>query len=259
MLNIIPKVKKMKKQQFYQHKDFFTHIVCDQDLMSAEMRDLLSNPDNYIRRSNAKIIQDNFKNKIVYLGIDKIPAIIKIHNYKSTWHKIKRFFRRTRASRSWHYSFLFNRNGIPTPRPMAYKETRIGPLRGDSYFIYEWVEGINGEQYFMNNKSNTEKIQKAINSIVDMTRKINNLGLIHGDIRLKNTVFRGDEMFLTDFDDTKKKKWYKTKSMNNRDFRGLIKDIHYHVPPEIQPLFLYRLELISEDVKRLVKSYVHKP
>lgn len=227
--------------------------------MSAEMQDLLCNPDDYIRRSNAKIIQNNFKNKIAYLEIGKIPAIIKIHNYKSIWHKIKRFFRRTRASRSWHYSFLFNENGIPTPRPIAYKETRIGPLRGDSYFIYEWVEGINGEQYFIHNKKNLEKIQKAINSIVEMTRKISSLGLIHGDIRLKNMVFKDDEIFLTDFDDTKKRKWYKTKFMNNRDFRGLIEDIYYNVPPEIQPLFLSRLELISEDIKRLVKSYVHKP
>ena len=223
------------------------------------MHDLIGNPDDYIRRDNAKIIQNNFKNKIVYLEIGNVPVIIKIHNYKSTWHKIKRFFRRTRASRSWHYSFLFNENGIPAPRPIAYKETRMGPLRGDSYFIYEWVDGINGEQYFINNKGNAENIQKAINSIIEITRKIKNLGLIHGDIRLKNMIFRDDEIFLTDFDDIKKRKWYKPGTVNNRDFRGLIKDIYYNVPPEIQPLFLSRLELLGEDISRLVKSYRHKP
>jgi tRNA A-37 threonylcarbamoyl transferase component Bud32 len=249
----------MQKQQFYRHKNFFTHIVCDKDFISEEMQGLLGNPDDYICRGNAKIIQDNFKNKIVYLEIGKVPAIIKIHNYKSIWHKIKRFFRRTRASRSWHYSFLFNENGIPAPRPIAYKETRIGPLRGDSYFIYEWVDGINGEQYFINNKGNAENIQKAINSIIEITRNIKNLGLIHGDIRLKNMIFRDDEIFLTDFDDIKKRKWYKPGTVNNRDFRGLIKDIYYNVPPEIQPLFLSRLELLGEDINRLVKSYRHKP
>jgi RIO-like serine/threonine protein kinase len=154
---------------------------------------------------------------------------------------------------------LFNDNGIRTPRPIAYKETRIGPFRGDSYFIYEWVDGINGEQYFKKNKRNIEKIQKAINSIIEITQKIKNLGLIHGDIRLKNMVFNGDEIFLTDFDDTKKRKWYKTDFINNRDFRGLIEDIYYNVPPDIQQLFLFRLELVGADIKHLVRSYKHRP
>lgn len=223
------------------------------------MKALLDNPENYIRRNRAETIQNNFKNKIIYLEISKVPMIVKIHNYKSVGHKIKRLFRKTRASRSWHYSFLFNESGIATPRPIAFKETRIGPFRCDSYFIYEWVEGINGEQYFMNNRENVEKIQKAIDAIVEITRKINNLGLIHGDIRLKNLVFREDEIFLTDFDDTKKRKWYKPNRVNNRDFRGLIKDIHYNVPQEIQPLFLSKLELLGEDIKHLVKNYKHKP
>jgi tRNA A-37 threonylcarbamoyl transferase component Bud32 len=258
-LNPNPKVVKMQKKQFYRHKNFFTHIVCDKVFLSEEMQTLLVDLDDYIHRGNAKIIQNNFKNKIAYMEVGKVPVIIKIHNYKSAWHKIKRYFRRTRASRSWHYSFLFNENGIITPKPIAYKETRIGPLRCDSYFIYQWVDGINGEQYFVNNRRNAEKIRKAINAIVEITQKIKNLGLIHGDIRLKNMVFSGDEIFLTDFDDTKKRKWYKPETVNNRDFRGLIEDIYYNVPSEIQPLFLSRLELLGDDIRRLVKSYIHKP
>jgi len=92
-----------------------------------------------------------------------------------------------------------------------------------------------------------------------MTRTIKKLGLIHGDIRLKNMVFRGDNLLLTDFDDTKKRQWYKSNYMNNRDFRGLIEDIYYNVPPEIQPLFLSRLESVGDDIRKLVRSYKHRP
>jgi serine/threonine protein kinase len=244
----------MQIQPFYLHKNFFTRTVCDQEFLSEEMRMMLNDPEDYIRRKNAKIIQDNFKNKIVYLEIGKIQAMIKIHNYKSIGHKIRRYFRKTRASRSWHYSILFNENGIRTPRPIAYKETRIGPLRGDSYFIYEWVDGINGEQYFVNNRKDAEKIKKAIAAILEITEKIKHLGLIHGDIRLKNMVFQGDEIFLTDFDDTKKRKWYKSDLTNNRDYRGLIHDIYHNVPREFQPFFLSRLELLGDDIKHVVKS-----
>lgn len=249
----------MQKQRFFQSKDFFSRIVCDRDFLSQEMSSLLSHPDDYIRQNKGKIIQNNFKNKIVYLEIGKVKTVIKIHNYKSIWHKIRRFFRRTRASRAWRYSLLFNEHGIRTPRPIAYKETKIGPLRGNSYFVYEWVEGINGEEYFINNKKNLEKMQKAINAIIEITRKIRELGLIHGDIWLKNIVFRGNDVFLIDFDDTRKRKWYKPNRVNNRDFRGLIKDIHHNVPQEIQPLFLSKLELLGEDIKHLVKTYKHKP
>jgi len=245
----------MQKEQFYRHKNFSAYIICDKDFVSEEMQALLNDPDDYIRRDSAKVIQNNFKNKIVYLVINNVSMIIKIHNYKSIWHKIRRFLRKTRASRSWHYSIFFNENGIRTPRPIAYKETRIGPLRGNSYFIYEWVDGINGEQYFVNNRRNVEKIKKTINSILEITQKIKNLGLIHGDIRLKNMVFKGDEIFLTDFDDTKKRKWYKPEIVNNRDFRGLIHDIYHNVPREFQHFFLSQMELLGDDIKHVVKSY----
>jgi len=250
---------KMRKKQIYRLNNFFTRIVCDQHFISDEMNTLLRDPDDYLQRHPCRVMQNNFKNRIVFLEIGTTKAVVKIHNYKSTWHRIKRYFRRTRASTSWHYSFLFNENGIPTPRPIAYKETRIGPLRGDSYFIYEWVDGINGEEYFTKNKANPEIVEKAIDAIVDMTRTIKKLGLIHGDIRLKNMVFRGEDLLLTDFDDTKKRKWYKSNYMNNRDFRGLIEDIYYNVPPEIQPLFLSRLESVGGDIRKLVRSYKHRP
>jgi RIO-like serine/threonine protein kinase len=227
--------------------------------MSDEMQVMLNDPDHYIREGHAQIIQNTFKNKIAFIEIGKTGTAIKIHNYKSTWHKIKRFFRRTRASKSWQYSFLLNENGIQTPRPIAYKETRIGPLRCGSYFIYEWVNGITGDQYFKENEDNAEKIQKAIRSIIEITGKIKNLGVIHGDIRLENMIFNGDEIYLIDFDDAKSRKWYRSKFVNNRDFRGLIKDIHYNVPRGIQPLFLSRLSNLGEDIRHLVKSYRHKP
>ena len=249
---------KMRKKQIYRLNNFFTRIVCDQHCISDEMNTLLRDPDDYLQRHPSRIMQNNFKNRIVFLEIGTTKAVVKIHNYKSTWHRIKRYFRRTRASTSWHYSFLFNENGIPTPRPIAYKETRIGPLRGDSCFIYEWVDGITGDEYFLKNQENAPKIQKAIESIVALTSKIKNLCLIHGYIRLKNIIFRDDEIFLTDFDDIGKRRWYKPGFVNNRDFRGLIKDIHYNVPAAIQPVFLSRLALLGDDIKSLVKSYRHK-
>ena len=181
---------------FYRFKNFFTCVVCDQAFLSDNMRALLDNPKTYLQQAETRIIQDNFKNKIVCLEINRTKAVIKIHKYKSAWHRIKRLFRKTRANRSWEYSLLLNKHGIPTPQPIAYKESRIGPLRGDSYFIYEWVDGINGEEYFTKHKTHPEIVEKAVDAIVDMTRTIKKLGLIHGDIRLKNMVFKGDNLLL---------------------------------------------------------------
>jgi hypothetical protein len=67
--------------------------------------------------------------------------------------------------------------------------------------------------------------------------KVRNLGLRPGDIRLTNGIFRGDEIHLTDFDDTKPRKWYKPSAVNNRDFRGLIKDVRYNAPLAFNPFF----------------------
>ena len=129
------------------------------------------------------------------------------------------------------------------PKPVAFVEERIGILRGMSHFVYEYEEGITGENYFKFHINSPERIERGMDMVISMVLKIRGLGLIHGDIRMSNLIFQDHRICLLDFDDMRPRRWYKLPRVKNRDIRGLRKDIHYNIPKKIQNKFLDKLEL----------------
>ena len=225
----------------YYKKSLSRLVRCRRDRLSRSIRDLLRDPDRFLDHENCQIIQNNFKSKLGLIRVDGSELVIKYHNYKDRFHKFRRYFRPTRASKNWYYSNLLLDEGVWVPEPVAYIETRIGLLRGESYFIYEYVSGINGEDYFRQSRHDPDRATRAIDLVVDLVRRIKDLGLIHGDIRVSNMIFKDDRVCLLDLDDIKPLTWYQASWVKNRDIRGLIKDIGYNIPPELQQSFLRRL------------------
>lgn len=168
--------------------------------------------------------------------------VIKRHNYKSLWHRCKRYFRSTRSRRNWVMSQILLANNIWVPTPVAYVETRIGCLRGKSFYVYEYVDGLIGEEYFKYHIDSPEKIEQGIDLVIDLMRRIKALGYIHGDIRMSNLIFTEDSLCLLDLDDIKAIAWYQSRHVRERDVRGLRTDIFYNIPSTLQERFLQRLK-----------------
>ncbi|MCF8066986.1 MAG: hypothetical protein K9L30_00220 [Desulfobacterales bacterium] len=226
----------------YYNKNFFISITCKKQFMSDKMLELLNDPDLFLDREDTNIIQNNFKSKLGIIQLDGKKIVIKRHNYKSAWHRFKRYFRKTRAGRNWYFTKFLLANGIWVPAPVAYVEKRIGCLRGMSYFMYEYIDGITGEAYFKNIINDHAKIEHAIDLVIILMNKIKDLHLIHGDLRMSNLIFKNDKICLLDLDDIKPITWYQVNHYKTRDIRGLKKDIGYNIPPTIQSRFLKRLE-----------------
>lgn len=229
-------------QDEYCIRNFFVHIVCNKRFLSERLLTLLNNPDNLLDHEGTVVLQNNFKSKLGIVELDGKKIVIKRHNYKSVWHRFKRYFRKTRASKNWHYSKILLANHIWVPMPVAYVETRIGFLRGKSFFLYEYVDGITGEEYFKTNANSPDKIEHAMGLVIALMQGIKNLKLIHGDIRMSNLIVKNDTLCLLDLDDIKPISWYHVNRVKNRDLRGLKKDIGYNIPPCLQERFLNRLE-----------------
>ena len=231
------------EEEYY--KVTFNRVIrCKKHRLSTALGDLCRDPDRFLMREHSHIVQNNFKSKIVLIRIDGTDLVIKYHNYKDSFHKFRRYFRPTRASRNWHFSKILREKGIWVPEPVACIESRIGILRGDSYFIYEYVSGMNGEEYFRKYRHSPEQAALGMDLVVELVIKIKEIGLIHGDIRMSNLIFSNDRICLLDLDDIKPHAWYQPKIIKNRDVRGLIKDIKYNIPEELQDQFLFRLSSI---------------
>lgn len=229
--------------EVYSKKSFSAIVMCNKQFLSDDMLTLLDDPDVFLDNSKAKIIQNNFKSKVGIVVLDGKRLVIKRHNYKSKWHKFKRYFRPARSSRNWYYSHFLISRGIFVPKPVAFVEKRIGLLRGMSHFVYEYVKGITGETYFENNMESPEKIEQGMGMVVSLVTKIRELGIIHGDIRMSNLIFQDNRICLLDFDDMRPIRWYKPQRVRNRDIRGLQKDIFYNIPQGLQKKFLDKLDL----------------
>ena len=229
--------------EFYSKKTYSARVMCNKQFVSDEMLRLLDNPDAFLDSSKTEIIQDNFKSKVGIIVLDGKKLVIKRHNYKSQWQKIRRYFRPTRSRRNWYYSNFLTSKGIFVPTPVAFVEKRIaGVLRGMSHFVYEYVDGITGEAYFKNNLESYGKIERGMDMVVSLLNKLRELGVIHGDIRMSNLIFKDSRICLLDFDDMRPRQWYKLSRVRNRDVRGLKKDIFYNIPPALQKKFLDKLD-----------------
>ncbi len=221
--------------------NFKIRLICEQKFYSPELQVVFDNPDSFLCSPNTPTLQDNFKSRIGIIEVDSKKLVIKRHNFKSRWQQFKRFFRQTKSSRSWHYSKLL-KDHISIPQPVAYIEKRFGPLRGISYFLYEYIEGIQGEEYFRQVSHSPEKAASAMASILDTIDTIKSLHLIHGDIRMANFIFNDDKLYLIDFDDVRQRNWYKPHSMKNRDIRGLRKDLCFNAPKVLLNQLLEQLD-----------------
>ncbi|MDD3992157.1 MAG: hypothetical protein PHV70_08390, partial [Desulfobacteraceae bacterium] len=81
----------------------FRHVEVDKRYLSDNLLRVLQDPDGCLQAPDTVILQSNFKSTIGVVTVDGRKIAIKRHNYKSNWHRFKRFFRKTRASKSWHY------------------------------------------------------------------------------------------------------------------------------------------------------------
>ena len=67
--------------------------------------------------------------------------VVKRHRERSWRHFAKQCVTRSRAQKCWADTWFLVKYGYPTPRPVAYRENRLGSLRGNSYYVYEYKAG----------------------------------------------------------------------------------------------------------------------
>ncbi len=216
--------------------EYFPEFYCE------ELQQIFDDPDSRLEAGSNELLQDNFKSTIGVIHINTGKIVIKRHNFKSRWQQVKRLFRKTKPRNSWNYSRILRNNNILVPRPVACLEKCYGPLKGISYFFYEYVEGVQGEEYFRQNAASPKVIASAMQEILNTIDTLTSLKLIHGDIRLANFLFGNGQIYLLDFDDVRPRSWYKSSSAKDRDIRGFRKDLCYNTTGTLRQQVLTQLD-----------------
>ncbi|QYJ67458.1 lipopolysaccharide kinase InaA family protein [Flavobacterium litorale] len=84
---------------------------------------------------------DGKRNKIKLFELGNTTVNVKSFKVPNVLNKlVYRFFRKSKAQRSYEFANILLQNGIGTPQPIAYFENRVGLSLKDSYYMSEQLE-----------------------------------------------------------------------------------------------------------------------
>lgn len=133
---------------------------------------------------------------VVRCVIDDQAYVIKRYNIKNLSHRIRRWIRR-RARNAWTNGHWLDFLGIDTAKPVALLERRWGWFAGVSYLVMPDC----GERDLLHTlTSEPERFSQLAPQTVAILRKLQDAGLVHGDLKGTNFMVQGSKVILIDYD-----------------------------------------------------------
>lgn len=172
--------------------------ISRRDVQGDALHELLLHPDHFM--SKGQRLKDGNSSTVVRVQGKGFDWVVKRYNIKSFLHAMSRCLRPTRAWTSWGNAHRLQITGIETPRAVAIIEKRIGPLRYTGYYICDFVEGSNSEDFFQDASLADADLLSASERFVDLFTLFRRLGIHHGDCKATNFLLRNNIPWVLDLD-----------------------------------------------------------
>jgi tRNA A-37 threonylcarbamoyl transferase component Bud32 len=186
--------------RFVSFGSFSRYVMLDREFDSDAIRNLLRDPDEAMQHVDADCIKDGNTCTITRNTISQYGLVIKRYNIKDNWHGVKRALRRSRAAISWENAHRLVFLGIPTVRPIALLEYRLGLLRRRAYLVMEHVEGPSCLDYFNDSGISEQDKQAMALRVAGLFRQLQSNKISHGDMKARNIIIHNDRPVLIDLD-----------------------------------------------------------
>ncbi len=170
---------------------------------------LLEDLDGWISRS--RILKDGGSATVALVRYEGRELVIKRYNLKSWSHRLKRFWRPTRAWHSWMAGHRLRVLGINSPKPLAMIEHRWGPLRGRGYLITEKAEGRD----LLELDSASTPFESVAAAVARMLELFRRHSISHGDLKGTNLLW-ASELEVIDLDAIR---WHEDKARWQRAYQ----------------------------------------
>lgn len=185
--------------------------VCDRSRYSHEMQLMLDDIDSAV--TTGKRLKDGNTATVALIDVDGQAFVVKRYNIKNKRHGIRRALRKTRAWRSWENALRLEFLGIPTVRPVALLEHRLGPFRFKGYFVTEYIEGPDASSLA---RSGQDDIEAGLGQVSDILNGLAEARISHGDLKANNFLMGSEGPVIIDLDSMRQ---HRSESAFARAFR----------------------------------------
>lgn len=205
---------------FIQQTWGFKRVLAESD-DKAFINEVLSDPDAFLREANAqKIFKHDQTTTVALIASDKKQYVLKRYNARNSVHRIKRAIRRTRAWRCWTMTEAFVEAGLNVAPAVGLLEKRFGVLKGDAYFLSEYIDGEMLLNYLPEQNEKQQKIiAQEMRVVFD---KMQASKVTHGDMKASNLLWCNEQIYFIDLDGASKHRnqlsWLRSHKRDKRRF-----------------------------------------
>jgi tRNA A-37 threonylcarbamoyl transferase component Bud32 len=181
-------------------------------LASDLIERLWNEPDALI--AEGQCLKDGGRCTVARYADSATPVVVKRFNNRSFKHRVTRSVLPSRGWRNWQGGHCLLAARVPVPQPLAFMETRWGPLRGRSFVVLEWLECKSLFDWLGEQQRTSDEIDAAARQMAQLQRAMAEARLTHGDLRPLNTVWHQGRLWLLDLDAVR---WHRHDSSLNSD------------------------------------------
>ncbi len=170
---------------------FFSLVREEADFLAP----LMADPDAWLEKGEP--LKRGRSATLARVELGGRQLVIKRYNIKGPSHALSRALRPSRAWHSWIEAHRLRFLGIPTPRPLALIERRLGPLRGRAWLVSEHCPGPNLQARLASEEHLPQEVAAAVRRLF---AQLTESRIVHGDLKATNIIWNGRELCVLDLD-----------------------------------------------------------
>jgi tRNA A-37 threonylcarbamoyl transferase component Bud32 len=231
---------------FVRQQNINSVTMYDRDYESTAFLEFLKNPESIFSAPDTEMLKAGRSATVVKVKIDDTYFVMKRYNIKDTAHRMRRCLRPTRAAKGWCLAQRLRLMGVATAKPAAFIEKRFAGLRGKSYLLMEYIDGVHAGEYFSEHQQADNNSLFIAQQMMMLFENLARLRITHGDLKMTNILITTQQRpMLIDLDGMRE---HHTVAGFKRTFHQEIKRfmVNWHDNPTVYEMF----ELLVEEIYR---------
>jgi len=181
--------------EFHYERDLRSLVICERTHWGEAMEVFVADPEKVF--TGADVLKAGNSATVVRGTIGQHTYVIKRYNVKNLWHGIRRALKpRSRFRLAWCNGHRLALLRIPTARPVALVERRLGVLRGVAYLVMKDL----GDHNLLTEVTENGPSETVVAEVTELFLALQAAELTHGDMKATNFLLAEGGVRLIDLD-----------------------------------------------------------